>query len=71
MAVKMRMLWCWRCKAEVAMLDDDEFKRVASLFNTGTEGDIKERMFGPLLREYERITGIHETHLDFLEKGQD
>ena len=44
------------------MLDDDEFKRVASLFNTGTEGGIRERMFGPLLREYERITGFHETN---------
>jgi hypothetical protein len=58
----MRMLWCWRCKAEVAMLEDEEFKRVSSLLHTGTEGDAKERMFGPLLREYERITGIRETN---------
>lgn len=42
------------------MLEDDEFKRVSSLFNTGTEGSITERMFGPLKREYERITGIPE-----------
>jgi hypothetical protein len=40
------------------MLDDHEFQRVSSLFNTGTEGDSRERMFGPALREYERITGI-------------
>jgi hypothetical protein len=40
------------------MLDDEEFKRVSKLRNSGTEGGIKERMFGPLLREYERITGI-------------
>jgi hypothetical protein len=53
------MLWCWRCKAEVPMLDDDEFKRVSSLFNTGTQGS-KERMFGPALQEYERITGVRE-----------
>ena len=33
----MKMLWCWRCKAEVPMLDDDEFKRVSSLRNTGTQ----------------------------------
>jgi hypothetical protein len=44
------------------MLDDDEFKRVSALFNRGTEGDARERMFGPLLREYERITGVHETN---------
>jgi hypothetical protein len=43
------------------MLDDDEFKRVSSLFNTGT-GGIRERMFTPVLREYERITGVRETN---------
>src|SRR5580693_3722399 len=58
----MRVLWCWRCKAEMPMLDDDEFKLVSSLFNTGTEGDTTERMFGPALHEYERITGFRETN---------
>ncbi len=23
----MKMLWCWRCKRDVPMLDDEEFKR--------------------------------------------
>jgi hypothetical protein len=36
----MKMLWCWGCKAEVSMLDDDEFKRVSSLRNTETQGDL-------------------------------
>jgi hypothetical protein len=45
---------------DVAMLDDEDFKRVSSLLYKGTEGSIRERMFGPLLREYERITGFHE-----------
>ena len=45
------------------MLDDDEFKQVSSLFNTGTEGNSIERMFGPALIEYERLTGIHECHV--------
>ena len=58
----MKMLWCWRCQAEVPMLDDDEFKLVSSLRDTGTEGDRREQMFGPLLREYERITGFCETN---------
>ena len=44
------------------MLDDDEFNRVSSLINTGTQGESRERMFGPSLREYERITGIRETN---------
>ena len=58
----MKMLWCWRCKTEVPMLDDEEFNRVSTLFNTGTEGSSRERMFGPFLREYERITGFHENN---------
>ena len=44
------------------MLDDNEFKLVSSLFNTGTEGGTTDRMFGPALHEYERITGFHETN---------
>lgn len=44
------------------MLDDDEYKRVAALLNTGSEGSIRERMFGPFLNEYERITGRRETN---------
>ncbi len=40
------------------MLDDDELTLVSSLFNTGTEGDTRERMFSPALAEYERLTGF-------------
>jgi hypothetical protein len=58
----MKILWCWRCKADVPMLDDGEFNRVSSLFNTGSQCNDKERMFGPALLEYERITGIRETN---------
>jgi len=58
----MKMLWCWRCKAEVPMLDDDEWRRVSSLFHTGTERNPRKRMYAPALREYERITGFHEAN---------
>ena len=59
---QMKVLSCWRCKAEVAMLEDDEFNRVSSLLNTGTEGSARERMFGPPQREYERIAGLREAN---------
>ena len=42
----MKMLWCWRCKVDVPMLDDEEFRRVMSLRGTGTFGGIRERQFG-------------------------
>lgn len=58
----MKLLWCWRCKTEVPMLDDDEFKHALSLKGTGT-GDLWNGQFGPVLREYERITGFQEADL--------
>src|ERR1700730_3805530 len=59
----MKTLWCWRCKMDVPMLDDDEFKRVLSFKGTGA-GDLWEREFGPVLQEYERITGFNETNIN-------
>jgi hypothetical protein len=44
------------------MLDDEEFVRVTSLRGSGTEGDLRERQFAPVLKEYERITGFRETN---------
>lgn len=34
MSRTMKLLWCWRCKTEVPMRGDDEFKRVTSLRGT-------------------------------------
>jgi len=44
------------------MLDDEEFKRVSSFRKTGSWNDHRESMFGPVLGEYERITGFRETN---------
>jgi hypothetical protein len=61
----MNLLWCWRCKMEVPMLDDEEFKQVMSVRGTGA-GNLGEPEFSPVLREYERITGFHETNINAL-----
>ena len=45
------------------MLDDGEFRRALSWKGTGT-GELREREFGPVLEEYERITGFHETNIN-------
>lgn len=69
----MRMLWCWRCKMDVPMLDDEEFARVADLYRaaflprsaaeapSAKPRSIEER-FRPMREEYERLTGFHETN---------
>jgi hypothetical protein len=53
------MLWCWRCRADVPMLSEEEFERVASLRQR--RSDLRAS-FGPVLAEYERITGFKETN---------
>ncbi|HEY9125654.1 MAG TPA: hypothetical protein VIM62_00925 [Acidobacteriaceae bacterium] len=72
----MQMLWCWRCKAEMPMLDDEEFAEVSPLYREGMralkqfrlehgiplQGASIEDRFRPLLNAYERITGYRETH---------
>src|SRR5580658_4709651 len=56
----MKMLWCWRCKAEMPMLNEEEFQRVTLLRNRSGIGF--KGMFGAMLEEYERITGYRETN---------
>jgi hypothetical protein len=53
----MKMLWCWRCKTDVPMLDDDEYRQVISLRGKGSQ-----ESFALMLAEYERITGFRETN---------
>src|SRR5690348_14011371 len=56
----MKMLWCWRCKTEMPMLDDDEYGQVMVLLATTKGGESLNAMFAPMLAEYERITGFRE-----------
>ena len=57
----MKILWCWRCRIEVPMLDDEEFRRVTSLRPMSFGKNLREAM-APVLDEYERITGVRETN---------
>lgn len=60
----MKVLWCWRCKMEIPMLDDEEFNRAMALRGTGRGDDLRDREFASVLREYELITGFHETNIN-------
>ena len=44
------------------MLDDEEFHQVRALLGKGKDGDTMQRIYGPMLAEYARITGFHETN---------
>ncbi|HXR39342.1 MAG TPA: hypothetical protein VN776_09625 [Terracidiphilus sp.] len=72
----MERLWCWRCKIEVPMLDEDEYAEVAQLYSGGMSAtkEFRERWhiplkdatredrFRPLRDAYERLTGMKESN---------
>jgi hypothetical protein len=39
----MKVLWCWRCKMEIPMLDEEEYHRVLSVRGAGSGETIRER----------------------------
>jgi len=72
----MRILWCWRCKAEMPMLDEAEFSQVARLYREGMQAtkEFRERWgiplkdarmderFRPVRMRYEELTGMKDCH---------
>lgn len=61
----MKMIWCWRCKMEVPMLDEEEFAAAHKLINEAMKdihsGKVREERFKPLFDYYKEITGWDET----------
>ncbi len=72
----MKIMWCWRCKCEVPMLDETEYAEVYHLYGEGMSStkEFRERWniplleantevrFRPLRDTYERLTGMKETN---------
>src|SRR5215813_822713 len=58
----MRPLWCWRCKTEMPMLEDDEYREVMSFRDAVTGANSLNAKFAPMLEAYESITGFRETN---------
>jgi hypothetical protein len=60
----MKVLWCWRCKQEMPMLDEDEWALVETEWKNGFntyKGSIDER-FRPMRDLFKEITAFHETN---------
>jgi len=74
----MESMWCWRCKRDVPMLDEDEFAEIARLHKESTLATKEYRrlrqtslaetplheLFAPVCDLYERITGVRESDHD-------
>jgi hypothetical protein len=72
----MQMLWCWRCKAEMPMLDEEEYAEISALSREAIratkefrerwgvplkEASLHER-FSPVRLRYEQLTGLKDCH---------
>jgi hypothetical protein len=61
----MQWLWCWRCKCEMPMLDDQEYAEMWMLYGRGMHSstqDSHSERFATMLTRYEAITGYRETN---------
>lgn len=72
----MRWLWCWRCKSEMPMLDEQEFAEIASLhrasmravkdYRNETAAPLKRvplaERYSAMLTRYKEMTGYTETN---------
>jgi hypothetical protein len=64
--------WCWRCRADIPMLDEAEWSSIAEhLRAAGALGpnrritpSERDKRFAPVLQAYERITGMAETNIN-------
>jgi hypothetical protein len=72
----MQMLWCWRCKCDVPMLNEEEYAETSKLYGACMKGakEFRERFgvplkdasiearFKPVCDRYEQMTGMKETN---------
>jgi hypothetical protein len=62
----MRVMWCWRCKCEMPMLDEAEFSLIRAAWlkaarDASSYKSVEERM-KPVCDVYEQLTGVKETN---------
>ena len=72
----MKVMWCWRCKMDLPMLDEEEFAIVSNLYSQGMGatkefrekhniilGDSPiEDLFRPVRDAYRKMTGMDESN---------
>jgi hypothetical protein len=70
----MKIMWCWRCRMDVPMLDEEEFDVVSNLYsqsmsatkefrkrhNIPLSGAPINELFRPVREAYKQMTGMDE-----------
>lgn len=61
----MKIQWCWRCRMEVPMLENEEARKAYQLYGVGMKnlsgGIEREVRFKEILDYYKEVTGWDET----------
>lgn len=55
-----RELYCWRCRIEMPMLDEDEWERIGPDLSASSDPGRREAA----LDLYEKMTGVRETNIN-------
>ena len=72
----MQMLWCWRCRMIVPMLDEAEFAQIGALYRKALvsakqfgrqsgmplDREAIDDCFAPMRELYEQLTGMMESN---------
>src|SRR5437667_107922 len=72
----MKVIWCWRCKVDVPMLNEEEFSHVSNLYsqamsatkefrerhNIPLSGVPAQELFRPVRDAYRKMTGMDESN---------
>lgn len=61
----MKILWCWRCRMEVPMLEGEEGKKAYELYSAAfrnSSGNTMQERFKGLIEYYKEVTGEEETN---------
>jgi hypothetical protein len=60
----MKILYCWRCRMDVPMLEGEEGKKAQELYAAGfrTPGSNFQKKFKALIDYYKEVTGEEETN---------
>ena len=62
----MKVMWCWRCRMDVPMLDEAEYAEIQVLHRAAfhAAGKRMHERFLPVCEAYERITGVAESNVN-------
>lgn len=74
----MQVMWCWRCKQDLPMLDETEYAEIARFHLEATAATKEYRrrwavslantplqeLYAPVYEHYERMTGVRESDYD-------